>query len=290
MSLKVTFWGTRGSIPTPGPGTARYGGNTPSIEVRGNASQGDAVAILDAGTGIRALGRKLLAKGTPITVDLLMSHTHWDHIQGLPFFGPVFETGNTIRIWGARQSGRDLEGILRDQMSPVVFPVPLDGLAADLAVSHVQAGQFEVAGFRVQAIRVRHPSTTLAFRLTPNGGGPSFAYVPDNELGPGGDYDVPASWREEFVEFLRGADLLVHDAMYLPEELERHRGWGHSSNVEAVELAAEAEVKQLALFHHRPEHDDDTVDAMLEQARATAKKCSTGVDVIAAHEGLELTF
>ena len=289
MSLRVTFWGTRGSIPAPGPGTARYGGNTPSIEVHGNASQGDAVAILDAGTGIRALGRKLAARGT-VTVDLLVSHTHWDHIQGLPFFRPVFEPGNKIRIWGARQSGTDLEEILRNQMSPMVFPVPLDGLAADLAVSHVQAGQFEVAGFRVQAIRVRHPGTTLAYRLTPNEGGPSFAYVPDNELGPGGNYDVPESWREELVEFLRGADLLVHDAMYLPEELERHRGWGHSSNVEAVELAAEAEVKQLALFHHRPEHDDDTVDAMLEQARATAKKCSSGVDVIAAHEGLELTF
>ena len=286
----MIFWGTRGSIPTPGAGTARYGGNTPSIEVRNKASNGGAVAILDAGTGIRALGNKLLGNGTPISADLLVTHTHWDHIQGLPFFGPFFEQGNAVRIWGARQSGTDLEEILRNQMSPVVFPVPLDGLAADLAVSHVEAGEFEVSGFAIQAIQVRHPGTTLAYRLTPSGGGPSFAYVPDNELGPGGDYDVPESWRQDFVEFLRGADLLIHDAMYMSGELERHRGWGHSSNIEAVELAVEAGVKQLALFHHRPEHDDDKVDAMLEQARATAKDCGSRVDVIAAQEGLELTL
>ncbi len=290
MAYGVIFWGTRGSIPTPGAGTARYGGNTPSIEVRDKASNGGAVAILDAGTGIRALGNKLLGNGTPISADLLVTHTHWDHIQGLPFFGPFFEQGNAIRIWGARQSGTDLEEILRNQMSPVVFPVPLDGLAADLVVNHVEAGEFEVSGFRIEAMRVRHPGTTLAYRLTPNGGGASFAYVPDNELGPGGDYDVPESWRQDFVEFLRGADLLIHDAMYMSDELERHRGWGHSSNIEAVELAVEAGVKQLALFHHRPEHDDDKVDAMLEQARATAKDCGSEVDVIAAREGLELTL
>ncbi len=175
-------------------------------------------------------------------------------------------------------------------MNPVVFPVPLEGVAAELMVNHVEAGEFQVDGFRVEAMQVRHPGTTLGFRLTPAEGGASFAYVPDNELGPGGTYDVPSAWRKSFVEFLQGADVLVHDAMYKPDELERYRGWGHSSNLEAVELAVEAEVKQLVLFHHRPEHDDETVDTMLEQARAAARDQASGVEVIAAHEGLEITL
>jgi phosphoribosyl 1,2-cyclic phosphodiesterase len=290
MTYQVTFWGTRGSIPTPGPGTARYGGNTPSIEVRKPTPTGDAVAILDGGTGVRGLGRQLVANGNRVSVDLLVSHTHWDHIQGLPFFRPFFEPGNQVRIWGARQAGVDLEEILRNQMSPVVFPVPLDGIAAELAVQHIGAGEFEAAGFTVRAMQGRHPGTTLGFRLTPAEGGTSFAYVPDNELGSGGDYDLAASWRADFVGFLRGADVLIHDAMYTPDELDRHRGWGHSSYMEAVELAVEADVKQLVMFHHRPEHDDEMVDSMLEQARKAAKTLGSGIDVIAAREGLELTL
>jgi ribonuclease BN (tRNA processing enzyme) len=172
----------------------------------------------------------------------------------------------------------------------VVFPVPLDGLAAELAVQHIGAGEFEAAGFAIRAMQVRHPGTTLGFRLTPADGGTSFVYVPDNELGSGGDYDLPASWRSDFVEFLRDAEVLVHDAMYTPDELEDHRGWGHSSYMEAVQLAVEADVKQLVMFHHRPEHDDDMVDSMLEQARTAAKTLGSSIDVIAAREGLELTL
>ncbi len=285
---RVTFWGTRGSIPTPGAGTSRYGGNTPALEVRHETSNGAEVLILDAGTGVRALGRHLSSNGKPVSVDLLVSHTHWDHIQGLPFFVPFFEPGNAIRIWGTRQGGVDLEEILRNQMSPVVFPVPLDGLAAELVVNHIEPGEFEMAGFQVRAMQVRHPGTTLAYRITPLGGGASFAYAPDNELGSGGDYDVPASWRDEFVEFLSGADVLIHDAMYTADELERYRGWGHSSNLEAIEIATEAKVKQLVMFHHRPEHDDEQVDVMLKETQEAA--AGSGVEVVAAHEGMEITL
>lgn len=288
--LQVTFWGTRGSIPTPGAATARYGGNTPALEVRHQASDGGGVLILDGGTGVRALGRQLAANEKPVSVDLLVSHTHWDHIQGLPFFLPFFSPGNAVRIWGPRQAGIDLEEILRNQMSPVVFPVPLDGLAAELIVTHIEPGELELAGFKVEAIRVRHSGVTLAYRITPSSGGRNFAYVPDNELGPGGDYDVPGSWRDDFVEFLNGTDVLIHDAMYTSGELERHRGWGHSSNLEAIELASEAQVQQLVMFHHRPEHDDDQVDAMLEETRKAARAWGGGVDVIAAREGLKITL
>ena len=285
---RVTFWGTRGSIPTPGAGTSRYGGNTPALAVQHETSNGAEVLILDAGTGVRALGQQLSSNERPVSVDLLVSHTHWDHIQGLPFFTPFFEPGNAIRIWGAQQSGIDLEEIIRNQMSPVVFPVPLDGLAAELVVSHIEPGEFELAGFQVRAMQVRHPGMTLAYRITPVGGSASFAYAPDNELGSGGDYDVPASWREDFVEFLSGADVLIHDAMYTADELERHRGWGHSSNLEAIEIAMEAKVKQLVMFHHRPEHDDDQVDVMLKETQQAA--AGSGVNVVAAHEGLEITL
>ena len=288
MSYRIAFWGARGSIPTPGPGTARYGGNTPCIAVWGSGRTANRLVILDAGTGIRPLGGHLMANGSGLELDLLLSHTHWDHIQGLPFFAPFFDRKHQIRIWGPKQGDVDLEVILRQQMNPVVFPVPLDNLAAELSVRHVAPGEFDIDGFVVQAFRLRHPGNTLAFRLTPKEGGASMAYVTDNELGKGGNYDVGPKWRREFVSFLTGVELLIHDGMYTPEELDRHRGWGHSSNVEAVELAVEAQVPRRVLFHHRPEHDDAALDRLLQVARETAS--STGLEVTAATEGMELTL
>lgn len=287
MAYRVTIWGTRGSIPTPGPGTTRYGGNTPCLALRHDGDE-RRIVILDAGTGMRELGLGLTGNGRgTVVADLLLSHTHWDHIQGLPHFAPFFAAGNTIRIWGARQGGTDLEDIIREQMKPVVFPVPLDQVAASLSVEHVAPGEFTIEDFRVRAMRVRHPGTTLAYVLTPTGGGKTLAYVSDNELS-GGTYEVDPDWRDAFVDFLGGVDVLIHDAMFNPEELPRYAGWGHSSNVEAVELAVEAGVRTLVLFHHRPEHEDGTIDAMLEQARDHASRQGGGLEVVAAHEGMKL--
>jgi phosphoribosyl 1,2-cyclic phosphodiesterase len=257
--------------------------------VQGEGSASNRLVVLDAGTGIRPLGQNLTENKGSLQIDLLLSHTHWDHIQGLPFFAPFFWPQNQVSIWGARQGDVDLEVILRQQMNPVVFPVPLDKLAADLKVKHVTPGSFEIDGFSVQAMRLRHPGTTLAYRLTPRDGGSSMAYVTDNELGSGGDYGVGPKWRSDFVRFLTGVDLLVHDAMFTPDELERHRGWGHSSNLEAVALAGEAGAKRLVLFHHRPEHDDAAVDRLLEQAREAASRTGR-LEVTAATEGMQLTL
>ena len=290
MGFRVTIWGTRGSIPTPGPSTARYGGNTPCVAVEKADGDGHQLLVLDAGTGIRPLGRELSeSRNGSLKVDLIVSHTHWDHIQGLPFFAPFFDKENQVRIWGSRQGEVDLEAILRQQMSPVVFPVPLDALAAELTVEHVNEGEFEVSGFTIQAMRLRHPGHTLGYRLWTSRGGASMAYVTDNELGPGGDYDVGHDWRAEFVQFLEGADVLVHDAMYTMDELDRHRGWGHSSYLEAVELAAEAGTKRLVLFHHMPEHNDGALDEILDRARTAANKADKSLEVIAATEGMQLT-
>ena len=288
MAYTVTFWGTRGSIPTPGAHTARYGGNTPCVAVEGAGGQ---LVILDAGTGIRALGLELVERQNgAVTAEILLSHAHWDHIQGLPHFKPFFAPGNAVRIWGSRQGTTSLEAILRQQMDPAVFPVPLDALSAALTVQEVAAGEFTVGEFRVRAMKLRHPGTTLGYRLTPLAGGASLAYVTDNELGPGGLYPVPASWRKDFVAFLQGADVLVHDAMYTPAELETHRGWGHSTYEEAVILAAEASVGRLVLFHHEPEHADDAMDDLLAAARQVARTRGYQAEVLAAQEGMQLTL
>ncbi|MGH7700749.1 MAG: MBL fold metallo-hydrolase, partial [Gemmatimonadales bacterium] len=278
MAYTVTFWGTRGSIPTPGVHTARYGGNTPCVAVTGAGGQ---LVILDAGTGIRALGNQLVERQNgAINAEILLSHAHWDHIQGLPHFKPFFSPGNAVRIWGSRQGSTSLEAILRRQMDPAVFPVPLDALSARLTVQHVEPGEFTLGEFRVRAMKLRHPGTTLGYRLTPIAGGPAMAYVTDNELGNGPDYGTAATWRRDFVAFLQGAELLIHDAMYTPRELETHRGWGHSTFEQAVGVAADAGVRRLVLFHHEPEHGDATIDDLLAAARKQARAHGRPAEVI----------
>src|SRR5438034_1360501 len=288
MAYTVTFWGTRGSIPTPGAHTARYGGNTPCVAVEGPGGQ---LVILDAGTGIRALGLQLVERQNgAVNAEILLSHAHWDHIQGLPHFKPFFSPGNAVRIWGSRQGTTSLEAILRQQMDPAVFPIPLDALSAKLTVQQVDPGEFTVGAFRVRAMRLRHPGTTLGYRLTPAAGGASMAYVTDNELGSGGHYDTPASWRKDLVAFLAHVELLIHDAMYTPEELEAHRGWGHSTFEEAVALAAEAGVRRPVLFHHEPEHGRAEAGGFLPPARREANARGKPAEVMAAQEGTTLTL
>jgi phosphoribosyl 1,2-cyclic phosphodiesterase len=247
--------------------------------------------ILDAGTGIRALGLQLVERQNgAIRAEILLSHAHWDHIQGLPYFKPFFAAGNAVRIWGSRQGTTSLEAILRQQMDPAVFPVPLDALSAALTVQEVGPSEFTVGEFRVRSMKLRHPGTTLGYRLTPIAGGSSLAYVTDNELGPGGRYPLPKTWRRDFVEFLKGVDILVHDAMYTPAELETHEGWGHSTYEEAVQLAADAGARRLVLFHHEPEHNDEVMDGMVAAARKIAGVRGGPAEVLGAAEGMQLTL
>lgn len=288
MSYTVTFWGTRGSIPTPGVHTARYGGNTSCVAVSGARDQ---LVILDAGSGIRLLGRELMRVASmPMNLDILLSHTHWDHIQGLPFFQPLNTKGNSVRIYGAAQEGTPLEEILDRQMDPVVFPVPLKALAADLQITEVTGGTFEIDGFLVEAFRLRHPGTTLGYKLVPVKGGKTMAYLTDNELGSGGSYDVAEDWRPQLVRFLRGVDTLIHDGMYSEAMIESRAGWGHSTPEQAVALAWEAGIRRLVLFHHEPEHDDGAVDALVIGARSFAATRAPGMVVEAAMEGMSLTL
>jgi len=249
------------------------------------------LVILDAGSGIRPLGHELMKQmDGAMSVDILLSHTHWDHIQGLPFFQPLNTKGSTVRIYGAPQSGVPLEEILDRQMDPVVFPVPLKALAAELTVTEVGTGAFEIDGFKVEAFRLRHPGTTLGFRLRPMVGGASVAYVTDNELGSGGTYDVPPDWRAQLVKFLDGVDTLIHDGMYPDEIIESRAGWGHSTPSQALALARECGTRRLVLFHHEPENDDAAIDRLLEQARRDGKKSAPGLVIDAAREGMTLSL
>ncbi|MHB1223164.1 MAG: MBL fold metallo-hydrolase [Gemmatimonadaceae bacterium] len=286
MTLEARFWGTRGSVPSPGPATVRYGGNTSCIELRNAA--GD-VAILDAGTGLRALGDSLLRTtgGTPMTANILVTHAHWDHIQGLPFFAPLFRDGNRVRIWSAPPLTSRLERALRAQMAPEVFPVPFEEVRATVEFLPVPTDGTSVDGFLVRTLPVRHPGGALGFRVTgcnsPRG---TLVYIPDNELHPDAPYAAPADWRARLLEFLRGADVLIHDSMYTTEEYSGVRGWGHSTVDEAVSLAVDAGVPRLVLFHHRPERTDEAVDRLVEHARTLAAGLGGGLEVMAAAEGV----
>ena len=289
MSLTLRFWGTRGSIPSPGISTVRYGGNTPCVELR---TPDGWLVILDAGTGIRELGRTLLerADGGAIKGDIFLTHAHWDHIQGIPFFAPLFRKGNHFTIWGSRSLQTSIDRVVRDQMSPVVFPVTFEELQARIDFQEIEDEHHARHGYDVSALPVRHPGGALGYRFTNgNAGGRALVYVSDNELNPLARYDDRPDWRAEFVEFARGAAVLVHDTMYTTEEYDSFVGWGHSTYNDAVELALDAGVEQLVLFHHRPERTDDDVDRCLEGCRALVASRGSRLQVVAAAEGMTLT-
>lgn len=289
--MRVRFWGTRGSCPSPGPDSARFGGNTTCLEVR---TDDDHLVVFDAGTGIRALGRSLTRQhnGTPIRGDLFFSHAHWDHIQGLPFFTPAFQSGNHFTLFGSPSLERSLEVVLRQQMSPVVFPVAFDELRARMEFGQFGTHRHRGPGYTVEAMNVRHPGGALGFRIRsdPDQGGRSVVFIPDNELDRDGDLADSASTRDELVEFARGATILIHDAMYTGAEYMDHRGWGHSSYRDAVDFAIAAEVETLVAFHHDPDRSDDALESQLQLSRRMVNERNGTVRVIGAAEGLTLTL
>jgi len=287
MSLTLRFWGTRGSIPSPGPSTVRYGGNTPCLELR--TEQGWLI-ILDAGTGIRELGRALLERGDgPVAGDIFLTHAHWDHIQGIPFFAPLFRKGNRFTIWGSKSLQTSIDRVVRDQMSPVVFPVSFEELQARIDFQELAEERRMGNGYEVSAIGVRHPGGALGYRFSSGNGDPrALVYVSDNELSTRAQYEDQPGWRDKLVAFMKGARVLVHDTMYTTAEYGSFVGWGHSTHEQAVELALDAGVERLVLFHHRPERTDDEVDRCVEICRTMVAERGGTLEVLAAAEGLTL--
>ncbi len=257
--MRVTLWGTRGSVPSPGPETLRYGGNTPCVEIRGDDG---ALLVLDAGTGIRPLGATL---GPDITrVDILLTHLHLDHILGLGFLGPLERPDLEVHIWGPPSTTLDLRARLTRYLSPPLFPVNLSDLPCRPRIHNVPAGPFTIAGFAISAAFVCHRGPTVGYRITDRHA--TMAYLPDHEPALGARRFPPeADWISGF-DLAAGADLLIHDAQYSAHEYPEHVGWGHSALSHAIVFASAAGVKQLVAFHHDPGRSDDALDRLIADA------------------------
>ena len=268
----VRFWGVRGSIAAPGPATARYGGNTSSLEVRCGAR----LILLDAGTGIRYLGNGLLGEA-PLETDLFFTHTHFDHLCGLPFFKPFFQPQNRFRLWAGHLGGRmTLQQLLRDFMIAPLFPVPPEVFRANIEYRDFAAGETlaPAPGISVRTAPLNHPDGATGYRI--EFGGRSLCYVTDTEHVPG----VPDA---NILRLIAGADLLIYDCTYTDDEYGKsYVGWGHSTWQEGVRLCKSAGVGRLAVFHHDPDRDDDRLDGI---AREVAEQMPAAV---IAHEGMVL--
>ena len=271
--MRIRFWGTRGSIPTPGHRTVRYGGNTACVEVR---DERGALLVLDAGTGLRELGLSLNGAG-PVDVELLLSHCHWDHIQGIPFFRPAYDPKSRLRIHGPKQA-RPLRDLLGLGMDDPFFPVDLDALPVQLEIDDLESGASKRLGpFLVRTAHITHPAPALAYRVEADG--KALVYATDTEDGFGGS-------ASPVVALASGADTLIHDAQFLPSDFKP--GWGHSTIDKALEVAVQAKVRRLVLYHHDPDRSDDMLDRIGAEAQARARTLAGGLEVMVAREGLEL--
>jgi ribonuclease BN (tRNA processing enzyme) len=283
--MRVRFFGTRGSIATPGPHTLRYGGNTSCTEVQSSAGT---LVILDMGTGATVLGRELMARGEPSRGHILISHTHWDHIQGIPFFAPLFVPGFEWDIYGPRGLHQGLRQTLAGQMQSTYFPVTLEQLGATIRYRELVEGRLRIGDIEVTCRYLNHPALTLGYRLEADGA--ALVYACDHEphshaLATGvGDF---LGEDRRHVEFLAGADLVVHDAQYRASEYPQKIGWGHSTIEYACAVARLAKVGQLALTHHDPMRDDAAIDALVDSLRSEGFRLA-GPHIFAAAEGHEV--
>lgn len=272
--MRVCLWGTRGSIASAGPETVRYGGNTACAEVEGRDGT---IIVLDAGTGVRRVGATYKE---PRRIDILLTHLHMDHIQGLGFFGPFFQRDFEVHVWGPPSTTQDLRTRLTRYLSPPLFPVRLRDVAARLELHDAPTGRFEIGGLEITAQTVIHPGQTLGYRISD--GHSTIAYLPDHEpaLGANGMPDR-ADWMSGH-DLAQGADMVLHDAQYTADEYEERVGWGHSRVTDAVDLARMVGARRLVTFHHDPAHNDETLDAMLATAQARA---AGALEVLPGREG-----
>ncbi|RMH42887.1 MAG: MBL fold metallo-hydrolase [Deltaproteobacteria bacterium] len=303
--MRVRFWGVRGSIPVPGPSTNRYGGNTSCVEVRPHDGP---PLIIDAGTGIRRLGKQLMqerfGEGRGVA-HLLISHTHWDHIQGMPFFSPLYREGNRLYVYARQRDDTHLRAVFAQQTEDPYFPVPLDAMRADVDFRELVDGEsFSIGAARVACTRLNHPWIAIAYRVDVDGASVVYASdtapftdillehefierppEPGAPLSPEHRAKLEAM-RAGLVDLCRGADLVIYDTQFTPEEYRAKPHWGHSTPDDAIAVALDAKAKTLALYHHAPARSDDEQDAILATYRR--RLAGSDLELIAAYEGLEI--
>lgn len=301
--LKVVFWGVRGSLPVCNSHVMRYGGSTSCIEI---IADNGTHLIFDGGSGLYSLSNKYMTEGTPKNLAVFITHPHWDHIQGLPFFVPAFIPGNKIVFYGCNQGSLSLRDALQQQMQTPYFPVKLSNWKADIAFTPIGETEIEVNGVTVKSAYAEHPGMTLGYRIEYKG--KKVVYLPDNEpfakfsidkvcadpaAGPD-ELDMEAVFLEDqkkkFFGFISGADLLIHDAQYTPQEYATKSGWGHSCFEITVKVAAHGRVKHLSLFHHDPARTDAALDEIVRRAQEIAAGQGSSLQVSAASEHAPITI
>ena len=293
MDTFVRFWGTRGSIPTPGHKTRRYGGNTSCVEVRVN----DLLFICDGGTGLRELGLDLQERAPDgVEAHFLFSHMHWDHIQGFPFFVPAYTEKNKLNVYEVTAGETRVQRLLHRQMQSEYFPVSFSDLGASICAGHFTDGELALPGVRVRCLEQPHPGRSFAFSFEASG--KKIVYATDSEL----DLTIVNADQArrdsrslrilppEIVAFVAGADLLIADGQYTDDEYAQRIGWGHASAHSVVDLAVQAGVKQCAVFHHDPMQSDEAVDAKIQSCRERAQSHGSELTLFGAREGVELKF
>jgi phosphoribosyl 1,2-cyclic phosphodiesterase len=279
--MKVRFWGTRGSIAAPGKDTTIYGGNTTCVEVI--LSSGRRV-VIDAGTGIRLLGKHLEQEMDRVEVHLLITHIHWDHVLGFPFFGPVYQESTRLIIDGYPSCMKGLRYAFDNHMGDGFFPVRFDELKAQIHyLDTLSRGPLEVEGTLIETIPLQHPQGGFGYRFTEDG--KTLVFITDNELS---EEAGVSRHPDEYVRFCQGADLLIHDAQYDQDEIESRRGWGHSEYVSTCRMAMRAGVRQLMLFHHDPWRKDAEIAAIKARCDELASANGVHIEIDAAKEGTEI--
>ncbi len=284
-SLRVKFWGTRGSIPTPGPKTLRYGGNTSCVEVR----VGSHILMLDCGSGAREMGLELAREfqSRKIEAHIFVSHTHWDHIQGFPFFLPSYLPTARLNLYSVRGTDKSLEKLFTGQMDASYFPVQMTDMTAELNFRELD-GVLEIGAARISHIYLNHPGLAVGYRV--DVGQKAVVYVTDHEpyCRLSGDNEHNRKLDEALTEFARNADLYIRECQYTDEEYPVKRAWGHSTWRDALESAHAARVKRLALFHHDPMHDDETMDRIVAQCHAAMRQREMTFECFAAADNQEI--
>jgi len=276
--MKIHCWGSRGSVAVSGRQYLKYGGDTTCVEVRGGDNE---LIILDAGTGIRALGLRL-EKEQRLKMDLLITHAHWDHLSGFPFFSPLYDKKSRINVYGPQPTQASLKKIVSKTMSAPYFPIEFEDINADISFPVIKGAEYSIGSILVQTIPLRHPSEGVGYRLTQDG--KCFVFMTDNEIDR--DYSNGLSYGD-YVKFAEGADLIFHDAEYSMEEYKKTKGWGHSAYLHTVRFALDAGVKALGLFHHNQERTDAEIDDIVNECRELIDKKNSKMRCFAVAKGDE---